>query len=346
LVYGNVLTAAQIVEQSGPMISPPPGSFYSVPAGTPTATISSLAPPPIAFEQPTCASSVPSLRPDCDACPNYSIAVLVGYDAFRGVSDDSWENNGIHSGANLGTRLGPISEWTGIGFQVGGTAGAYDWSGTDYRPRPSNAEMQGFLTYGLFRRPDENCAVTGAIVQDWMFNDNYGVFSQNPTLSQWRGQLGYALNWRHELGMWGTWHGRSDTRDVAGIGPTKWQAVNQLMAYWHYKFRPGGADTWIWLGAPDHSRLSGGGSLGSWIASAQAVVPLGDYVGLYTLVTYMSPSAAAGALASEDEMWNFSAGLAFYPRAQSRSSTVAGRGWMPLMPVANNGFFMVDTSNH
>lgn len=194
--------------------------------------------------------------------------MLVGYDAFRGVSDDSWENNGIHSGANLGTRLGPISEWTGIGFQVGGTAGVYDWSGTDYRPRSTDSQMQGFLTYGLFRRPDENCAVTGAIVQDWMFNDNYGVFSQNPTLSQWRGQLGYALNWRHELGMWGTWRGRSDTRDVAGIGPTKWQAVNQLMAYWHYKFRPGGADTWIWLGAPDHSRLSGGGSLGSWIASA------------------------------------------------------------------------------
>ncbi len=206
--------------------------------------------------------------------------------------------------------------------------------------------MQGFLTYGLFRRPDDHCAVTGAIVQDWMFNDNFGLYSQNPTLSQWRGQLGYALNWRHEFGVWGTWHGRSDTRDVAGIGPTKWQSVNQLAGYWHYKFRPGGADTWIWLGAPDHSRLSGGGSLGSWIASAQAVVPLCDYVGLYTMVTYMSPSAAAGALASEDEMWNFTVGLAFYPSAQARSSTVAGRCWMPMMPVANNGFFMVDTSNH
>jgi hypothetical protein len=120
--------------------------------------------------------------------------------------------------------------------------------------------------------------------------------------------------------------------------------VNQINPYWHYKWGPGGADTMIWVGVPVSS-LSGG-SLGNFDVGALANVPLGDSVGLYSLVTYLHPSSSAGGAGSTEEAWNFTIGLAFYPRHNARSSTVAGQCWMPQLPVANNGYFLVNTSRH
>ncbi|MEX0728727.1 MAG: hypothetical protein WD065_20810 [Planctomycetaceae bacterium] len=38
--------------------------------------------------------------------------------------------------------------------------------------------------------------------------------------------------------------------------------------------------------------------------------------------------------------------ISIYPRRNSRSNTVAGERWMPLLPTANNGSFIVDASNN
>jgi hypothetical protein len=300
---------------------------------------------------PPPASYVPSVTApnlwaaDCDECPLRGMAILVGYDSFRGVSDDSWQNNGIHTGLNYGTRLGWFSDLTGIGLQMGGTAGAYNWSGTDYRP-DTGAQTQGFVTYGLFRKATDRSHWSAAIVEDWMLNSNYGVFSENPTLSQWRGQIAYAISPRNEFGLWGTQRFLDDHRNVAGVGPTTWRAINQLNLFWHYKWTPGGADTWLWFGRPENDRLAGGGSLGDYVVGALANVPLTDQVGLYTMVQYMHPSARPGPSGSEEDEWNFSIGLAYYPMRNARSNTVAGQCWMPQMPVANNGYFLVDTNRH
>ena len=83
----------------------------------------------------------------CNECPRRVISVLLGYEAFRGHPDGGWENNGINTGFNFGTRIGRFSDWTGIGMQIGGTIGVYDWSGTDYRlANQDQAEMQDFFT--------------------------------------------------------------------------------------------------------------------------------------------------------------------------------------------------------
>jgi hypothetical protein len=63
----------------------------------------------------------------------------------------------------------------------------------------------------------------------------------------------------------------------------------------------------------------------------------------------MRPSAAegvnaAGAYAAAQEFWNVSCGMAWYPGRAARSKTVAGREWMPYLPVANNSNFMVDAT--
>jgi hypothetical protein len=286
-------------------------------------------------------------RPVCDPCPSWGAVTFVGYDAFRGISDSGWTNEGIHAGANFGTKLGSFSDLTGIGFQLGGTIGVYDWSGTDYRPQDRNdPETQAFITYGFFHKPNEHSKWDAAVVQDWMLNDNFGVYAENPTLSQLRAQLGYAVNEWNEIGFWGTCRLLSSTRFVVGDGLTQWRPIDQVSLFWHYKWQPGGADTTIWIGLPEQDRLGGGSAIGDYIAGASANVPLNDWFGLYTLVTYMHPSGGAGPAAAQEDEWNFTIGVAFYPGRNARSTNVAGQCWMPDLPVANNGYFFVDTNNH
>jgi hypothetical protein len=285
------------------------------------------------------------LCPACEVCPTWGWYAFYGYDAWRGIQDDAWKNSGMSTGLNAGTRLGAFSDWTGIGFQLGGSIGVYNWNGTDYRLLDNDeATTQGFVTYGLFRKPNERSPWSGAVVHDWMLTSNFGIFAESPTMAQWRGQVGYACSPRNELGIWGTWRGQGDSRVVSGFGPTTWRPVQQLSAYWHYKYGPGGPDTCLWYGLPERERLGQRGSLGDYIAGASANCPLTDGMMLYTLVTYMHPSAAPGPPGSNEEAWNFTVGVAFFPRCNARTSTLGGACWMPSLPVANNGYFLVDTS--
>jgi hypothetical protein len=288
---------------------------------------------------------LPNLPAVCDARPTHALYGIVSYDSFRGVSDDSWQNNGIVTGFNYGSRLGTLSDLTGIGFQGGATIGVFDWVGTDYRTRNTDvAETQGFFTYGFFRKANQISNWSGALVQDWMLNSNFGVFGQNPTLSQLRGQIAYATSARNEFGLWGACRVAGDIRDVPNFGQRAWRPVDQLNVFWHYKWSLDGADTMIWVGVPEHDRMSKQGSLGDYLAGAQAIVPLSDRVSVYTLATYMHPSSRPGPSGAVDEAWNFTIGLWFYPGRNARSKTVAGQCWLPLVPVANNGYFLVDTN--
>ncbi len=110
-------------------------------------------------------------------CPTWGVQTFVSYDSWKGLSDDGWQNNGINVGASFGTRLGPWGDAIGLGFQIGGSVGVYDWSGTDYH---NAVETQGFITYGFFRRPTGQSGWTAGIIQDWMLNQNFGEFSQIP----------------------------------------------------------------------------------------------------------------------------------------------------------------------
>ena len=291
--------------------------------------------------------SLDGVPPVSDPLNNQGIILSVDYDAFRGIPDGGWENNGIRVGFNFASKMGSFSEMTGIGMQIGASAGVYEWGGTDYRMQNQEmVETQGFLTYGFYRRPTECCRLTGGVVQDWMFNDNFGVFGKCPTLSQLRGQMGYAVSASNEFGVWGTAHVVSSTLNVDYFGPTKWQSVNHLSGYWHHKWYACGPDTWVSVGVPSYDRLAGGGSLGDYLVTASSMCPLSDAVGIFSSVTYLHQSGRLGGTNAADEAWNFTVGLALYPYRNARSTTVAGQRWMPLMPVANNGSFLVDTSQH
>jgi hypothetical protein len=280
-----------------------------------------------------------------EKCPTHTLIGLVGYEMFRGHPDGGWGNWGINSGFNFGTRLGRFSDWTGVGFQIGGTMGVYDWSGTDYRlQNQDQAETQGFITYGLFRNPTQGSPWNAAVVHDWMINDTFGVFGEDPTLQQWRGQVGYIVNDYYEIGVWGAWRAHGDTRDVPVFGRTTWRPVNQLNIYWKRRWNFAQADTWIWAGAPDDDRLTGGGSLGSYLIGLRAEVPLSERWRIYSLTTYMHPSASPGPLAAQEEAWSWLIGMSFYTGKSAVSKNIAGRRWQPQLPVASNGYFLVDAS--
>jgi hypothetical protein len=306
--------------------------------------------PPVACIDPgSCAADcrLQNLASACDSCPHSTLTPFFGYDSWRGFSDGTWQHNGLHAGANIGTRLGQFSDLTGIGLQLGGSAGVYDWSGADYRVSANDQSLiQGFLTYGLFRRASENSRWSAAVVHDWMITENFSVFAEDPTLSQLRWQFGYALSPANEIGLWGAWRTSSDTIDVPDFGPVSWRAVNHVSAFWHYKWSPGGADTVISLGLPEHDRLAGDASLGDYLVSASANVPLNERVALYSLITYLHPSASPGTQGAKEDSWAFVIGVSYSHRGYARSHTVAGRQWMPLLPVANNGFFLVDANQN
>ena len=224
-------------------------------------------------------------RADDEDARNWSISVFYGYETFRGISDGNWQNNGLNTGFNFGTRLGQFSDWTGIGFQVGGSIGIYNWSGTDYRMVDDNeAQTQGFITTGFFRKATPELPWSAGLVFDWMINNNFGVYNESPTLNQFRYRLGYDFNDWNEFGVWGTVHGQDSTRNVAFVGPVTSHAEDQIDVFSHHKWDFGG-DTSLWIGVPLGHSLEDGSSLGSFIAGARGDMPLSNLLALYAQVT-------------------------------------------------------------
>lgn len=294
-----------------------------------------------------CSDSTCGICARDDACQAVS-SLFYGYDSWRGHPDGDWANYGLHVGLNLGTPLGQFSESTGIGVQIGGSVGVYDWAGTDYRvANQDQPTTQGFVTYGLFRNADSSSNWSLSVVQDWMINETYSVMGEDSVLYQWRALVGYAVNETDEFGVWGAWRGDGDSRMVtmwSFTGPVEWQPHNQLNVFWHHKWSESLVDSWISLGIPERDRMTGEGTLGDWIAGVYATVPITGRLELYTMVNYMHQSASPGPAGAKEDAWNIYVGLAFYPKRLARSRTVRGHRWEPRLPVANNGLFLVDTS--
>jgi hypothetical protein len=294
----------------------------------------------------------------------------MGVDSWRGVTNGTGpNNNGFVTGANGAAPLPWLSEY-GFGAQFGGSYGVYDVDGktvTSAAAVPTASTQQVFLTTGIFRRADSDIPLAFGFVHDWMLSTNLGQFGNSPTLGQWRAQVGYAMSARNEIGIWGSWRERGASKFVPVLtagqpGVETYSAIDQMDFFWHHKFGQYGGDGTFYVGIPDQHRLNqlpsnyfpagSGGSLGTFIVGTNWLVPISDRLSMYANGMYMKPSAHAGtsvgpggaAFASAQDYWNVAFGLVFYPDHAARSSTVAGRKWMPYMPVANNSSFMVDTN--
>lgn len=291
-------------------------------------------------------ASLEGVPPVSDIRRNHGLIITVAYDAWMHHADAGWNNNGIRVGGNFGTKLGEFSELTGFGAQCAASIGVYGWPGTDYRLKnQEDSTSQGFFTYGLFRRADKDSRWSVGLVQDWVANDNYGTLAEDPTMSQLRGQIGYAIDSSNEFGFWGACRVVEDSKNVDTVGNVRWRPINQLSYFWHHKWEAYGPETWISFGVPEADRLVGEGSLGDYVVSASALCPLNDVAAVDASVSYMHPSGHAGPATAVEDTWNYVVAISIYRGRNARSSTVAGDRWMPLMPLANNGNFLVDVSS-
>jgi hypothetical protein len=266
-------------------------------------------------------------------------------ESFRGLPDGHFQNNnGAKKGLNAGLLL-PGLEELGVGVQLGASLGLYDTTGRySVLYNTGGWQEQAFVTAGLFRRATADLPIAAAIVYDGMINKNYGEFAESPYLSQIRIQTGYAINDTEEIGFWCALHDRSDTHQLFNRLPITWQSINQYNLFWHHKYQQTAADTWFWLGVPEHSRLNGRGSLGQLTLGSSGSVPITDRLVLYGNAAYLMPSAHPSMAGSTEDAFYVGFGVAVYPRRNARQGTVRGNPTEPYLPVADNGTFFVDTS--
>ena len=294
----------------------------------------------------SCNSCDPCAYLGCEGCPRAGIVGIFGMDSFKGISDGSYQSNfGALAGVNAAMPLLGLGD-RGFGWQLGMTAGIYDLDGrSSTTVNRSETQRQTFVTTGFFRKGDEDRRLSYGLVYDWMLNDNWGVYGTSPTLGQWRGQVEYALSNCNAVGMYGCVRDLGseqrirDTQITVGT-----RAMSQFNVFWHHKFCSG-ADSRVWVGAPERERLNGDGSLGDWLVGANVEVPLSERLALYGNAEYVHPSAAAGATASIESSWNVGMGILWYFGGNARSQAINGKCGLPYMPMANNSNFLVDQSS-
>ena len=310
----------------------------------------------------------------CDDCPGYGLEVFSGVEAYHNVTDYFYQRDaGFVVGGNVGAPVPKLSEY-GIGAQFGVGYHAADFDGrflyNSFNTTETSATQQElFLTAGLFRRA---CGGDGllshfsmGIAYDWLLTTDFGAIEQSPTLGQWRGQVGYCLSDCNEIGVWGTLRDRGSCKDGHleindpdfNQFPYHYQALSQIDFFWHHTFCCG-ANMWLNFGIPEQTYLAvasdgsqiSNGSLYSWTLGATFIVPISKTLALYADGEYMRPSCSASAggpyagLASIEQGYSICFGLQFYPSGNAGTNTVAGNCWMPLLPVANNSNFLINSN--
>jgi hypothetical protein len=293
--------------------------------------------------------------PDCEECPKYGLALAAGMESWRNPSNSVrlpnlnlplQANTGIVSSANFGVPIPKLQDY-GVGFQLGVSYGMYNFDGQFNINRAdgtssSEVQQQVFVTTGFFRRAFEGSPISAGLVYDWQTNDGYGPLGLHPFLGQWRAQIGYALTCSNEVGVWGTIRDHGDSQVIEPFLAVT-RPVSQVNVFWHHNFESG-SDSWLWLGVPEHEDLTGGGRLGEWTLGATLNVPLTERVAVYATGQYMRPTARAGDLAATEDAYTIGFGLVYFPGASARNRSVAGKCWMPYLPVANNATFLADNA--
>lgn len=275
------------------------------------------------------------------------VSAFIGVDNFRGIPDaDAGDNSGALFGFNVATPL-PYLKECGIGFQLGGSYGAYDFAGRAHTRHNKAIQSQGFVTAGFFFRPQQCTPLSLGITYDWMFNQNYSLYAESPTLQQVRGQLAYYVTSSDEIGVWGTY-------DVAKVHKVyehrtfdyriTYRPISQANFFWRHLFS-GGVETTAWAGLPTRNRLNQEHSKrpGKFIVGCEITVPFLDSWALIGRACYMQPGTKRGALGSKEYTSNIAINLVYFLGGNSACGEKnASPAWMPYLPVANNSTFFAD----
>jgi hypothetical protein len=262
----------------------------------------------------------------------YGFAVV---DGWKGRIDNDHNNNfGPRGGVNVGALA-----FNNIGGQLGVSYAGYDLHGRELDEERS-AEDQLFITAGVFKRATCCCPgarwldrISAGFVYDQMIADNLGDRADYLTIGQVRGRVGFVLDCRNELGVWGA--SGIEPRNLVRPGLIT-EGMDQISGFWHHKWQYC-AETTFWAGVAEDP--------GQVTLGFQGEAPLNDRVSLFGSFHYILPSTSGGDTpnnAYAEEFWSVSFGVTVYLRGCGGSKNIAGHRWMPLLPVADNGSFALE----
>lgn len=246
--------------------------------------------------------------------------------------DGSKQPQDLGINANMGLRLSgnwgvALHQRAGLGAQVGIGLNLSD-AAVDVLEviEGTSRRRQTFMTAGAFQTAGP---VNWALVYDLQavrYFDSY-------TVGQLRGQAGYAVGARNEVGVWFAQGLHGDTT-LMGDTPVSLDAIGQINAYARHEW-PSGARTGLWLGRanghervvwvlPDRPRLTS-----VLVYGADLDVPLDRRFSLTGAANFITPTASGTVDAY--------LGLTLHLGARGARAAFA-----PLASVANNTSFAVD----
>lgn len=226
----------------------------------------------------------------------------------------------------------PLLEDHGIGVQAGGAL-VYQRNavGVLETVNPTHDRTQFFFTAGVFQRTD--WGLSWGVVFDYQYQDHYASIS----LSQWRGEVSYAVGDTDEFGVWGTVPNRRDHATVAGAS-FDLKPFMQANLFWRHVF-DNQAVVRGWVGvAEEHSRFVlvfppvSSATRHPFTYGADVNIPLSDSLTLFGQANFVTPHDSGVVTAT--------LGIAFYPGGGARQA--ARNRFAPLLTVADNPTFPVD----
>ncbi len=225
------------------------------------------------------------------------------YDGFELPGND-YRNAG-RFGVNWASPL--VSDYVGIGVQAGGSGSV------------TEDQEQVFVTAGVFYRGDMQLGSAWNVgaVADFLHDGFYDV-----QVVQVRGKVSYTVDFRNELGVWGS-GGVSDDDVNAAL---RAETVNQVNIFWRHLWNVG-LDSEVWVGwrdgqsDADESNSQSGAAIG-----ARFVYPITDGWAL----------AIGGHNAFDSDTWNVWAGVQWNPGMRARQRFLGQNRHAPLFSVADN----------
>ncbi len=261
--------------------------------------------------------------------PFENLSLFIGLDGSKQPQD-------LGINANMGVRFAlnwgfAVSQSDKLGAQIGIAANLSDAAehvldqieGTSRR-------AQVYVTAGIFQRTSRR--INWGLAYDMLFQDYYDTVR----LGQWRGQFGYAISERHEMGAWVTKGVEGATATMVST-PVRLDPISQLNGYTTHTW-PSNARTTIWVGLaaghtnlvwllpPDTERER------SLVYGAELHMPLSERFAVTGAANFITPTASGTVDAY--------LGVVFYPGRNGMRRTQGS--FSPVNPVGNSPMFPVN----
>lgn len=270
------------------------------------------------------------------SCLPFEVDLTLALDDFRSLPEGSWNGNwGGFAAVNFRAFL-PQN----YSAQLAGSYGLYDWAGRAFSPfqNPEALQQQGFLTVCASRQVP--CwGINAGIAYDWMLNKNFGLFAVNPYFDQIRGQMGYLIQGRNEVGIWATYGICTSHRESQQI-PLKFRGISQVNLFWCHYFKNNGYGM-LWAGTPyRRGLLYKSGRPGNFIIGVQFSTPITEHLSIEGHGAYMAPRGGGpGVIQARNYASNLTIGLTYsFGKRKIQQS--------PYMTLPNNSNFLVDTNQN